>query len=186
MGQPKALLLFDGEPLLVHLVRMLQHLVTDIVVVAAPGQEIPSLPVTLIRDDVPHQGPAAGLYYGLHVAQHEACFVSACDTPFLHLPLIRYLVALSPHYDVVMPRWQAQLQPLHAVYRRRVLPTLAAQLTQGDLRLLSLSQKVHTYQVTEEELRQFDDSGLSFKNLNHPADYDHALALWKKRKPSPS
>ena len=44
MGQPKALLLFDGEPLIVHMVRNLARLFADIVVVAAPDQELPALP----------------------------------------------------------------------------------------------------------------------------------------------
>jgi len=35
MGQPKALLPFDGEPLIVHLVRALRGFFTDVVVVAA-------------------------------------------------------------------------------------------------------------------------------------------------------
>jgi molybdopterin-guanine dinucleotide biosynthesis protein A len=55
MGQPKALLLFDGEPLIAHIVRTLKSLFGDIVVVAAPGQELPPLPVTLVRDEVAYQ-----------------------------------------------------------------------------------------------------------------------------------
>ena len=65
MGRPKALLLFDGEPLIVHIVRALKHMFAEIVVVAAPEQELPDLPVTLVRDEVAYQGPVGGIYYGL-------------------------------------------------------------------------------------------------------------------------
>ena len=34
MGRPKALLMFDGEPLIAHVVRMLQQSFTEIIVVA--------------------------------------------------------------------------------------------------------------------------------------------------------
>ena len=72
MGTSKALLPFDDEPLIVHIVRRLQPLFGDIVVVAAPEQELPSMPVTLVRDDVAYQGPVGGIYYGLRAARDEA------------------------------------------------------------------------------------------------------------------
>ena len=43
MGSAKALLEFDGEPLIVHLVRQLGQWFDDIVVVAAPEQQLPTL-----------------------------------------------------------------------------------------------------------------------------------------------
>ena len=65
MGTPKALLPFDGEPLIVHIAAQLQRMFDEVVVVAAPGQQLPSLPVTLVRDDVAYQGPVGGICYGL-------------------------------------------------------------------------------------------------------------------------
>src|SRR6185503_11812403 len=52
MGRPKALLPFDGEPLIAHVVGSLKKLFTEAIVVAAPDQELPNLPVVLVRDEV--------------------------------------------------------------------------------------------------------------------------------------
>src|SRR5688572_18762127 len=41
MGTPKPALLFDGVPLITHLVRRLATVFPEIVVVRAPGQELP-------------------------------------------------------------------------------------------------------------------------------------------------
>src|SRR3954471_11804693 len=76
MGQPKALLPFDGEPLIVHIVRFLQKQFSDFVVVAPPQQQLPSLPVTLVRHDVAYQGPVGRILSGLPAAQQEICFVT--------------------------------------------------------------------------------------------------------------
>jgi molybdopterin-guanine dinucleotide biosynthesis protein A len=65
MGRPKAMLAFDNEPLIVHIVATLQRLFPEVVVVAAPGQDLPGMPVTLVRDDVAYQGPVGGICYGL-------------------------------------------------------------------------------------------------------------------------
>jgi molybdopterin-guanine dinucleotide biosynthesis protein A len=41
MGRPKSLLLFDGERLIVHIVRALKRIFAETVIVAAPDQELP-------------------------------------------------------------------------------------------------------------------------------------------------
>ena len=182
MGRPKALLPFDGEPLIVHTVRTLARLFADLVVVAAPGQELPPLPVTFVRDEVAYQGPVGGIYYGVRAACTEVCFVTSCDAPFLNLSFIAHLLSHIANYDVVVPFWQDRLQPLHAVYRRSVAPLLHAQLERGELRPIFLYQKVRTREVNADEIRRFDPEGLSFRNLNSPEDYQAALTLWQHNK----
>jgi molybdopterin-guanine dinucleotide biosynthesis protein A len=54
MGRAKALLPCDGDPLITHVVRKLACVFPEIILVAAPDQELPQLPVKLHRDDVAH------------------------------------------------------------------------------------------------------------------------------------
>jgi molybdenum cofactor guanylyltransferase len=178
MGRPKALLLFDGEPLIIHVVRTLRPLFAEIVVVAAPGQELPSMPVTLVHDDVAYQGPVGGICYGLRAATGDVCFATSCDSAFLNRRLIAHLVSQISDYDVVVPHWQGRFQPLHAVYRRSVLPLLEGQLARGELRPVYLFERVRTRTIDEGEIRQFDPEGTSFFNMNTPEDYTEALARW--------
>jgi molybdopterin-guanine dinucleotide biosynthesis protein A/molybdopterin converting factor small subunit len=181
MGRPKALLTFDGEPLIVHIVRHLKRVFAETVVVAAPEQELPLLPVALVRDQVAYQGPVSGIYRGLKAATKEVCFVTSCDAPFLDLALISHLLSEISDCDVVVPFWQERFQPLHAVYRRSVAPLLHEQLERGELRPIFLYDKVRTRKVHEDEIRTFDPEGMSFLNMNSPADYDSALQLWRKK-----
>jgi molybdenum cofactor guanylyltransferase len=178
MGTPKALLLFGGEPLIVHVVAMLRRLFAEVVVVAAPGQDLPSMPATLVRDEVAYQGPVGGICYGLRASSGDVNFVTACDSAFLSSRLISHLLSQIPQHDVVVPHWQGRLQPLHAVYRRSVLPLLEAQLSRGELRPVFLFDKVPTRRIEEEEIRLFDPEGWSFFNMNTPAEYAEALKRW--------
>lgn len=178
MGRPKALLPFDDQPLISHVVATLGALFDDIVVVAAPGQDLPVMPVTLVRDEVAYQGPVGGICYGLRAARGEICFVTSCDSAFLNASLIAHLVSRMPEHDVVVPYWQGRLQPLHAVYRRSVLPLLERQLTRGELRPVYLFDQVRTRRVDEDEIRRFDPEGASFFNMNTAEDYTEALNRW--------
>jgi molybdopterin-guanine dinucleotide biosynthesis protein A/molybdopterin converting factor small subunit len=184
MGSAKALLEFDGEPLIVHLVRQLGQWFDDIVVVAAPEQQLPPLAATLARDEVAYQGPVGGIYYGLKAARGEACFVTSCDVAFLNASLIAHFVERISDHDVVVPYWEERFQPLHAVYRRSVLPLLAGQLERGELRPIYLFDKVRTLKITADEIRRFDPDGLSFLNMNTPDDYAAALIRWAQLKRS--
>jgi molybdopterin-guanine dinucleotide biosynthesis protein A/molybdopterin converting factor small subunit len=178
MGTSKALLLFDDEPLIVHVVATLQRLFADVVVVAAPEQDLPSMPVRLVSDEVAYQGPVGGIYYGLMAAGSDAAFVTSCDSVFLNIDLIAHLLDQLPEHDVVVPHWQGRFQPLHAVYRRSVSPLLAEQLARGQLRPVYLFDKVRLRRVDEDEIRRFDPEGSSFYNMNTPEDYAEALKRW--------
>ena len=180
MGTPKALLLFDGEPLIVHVVATLRPLFDEVVIVAAPGQDLPSMPVTLVRDDVAYQGPVGGIYYGLRAGGGDVSFVTACDSAFLSPRLVSHLVSQISQHDVVVPHWQGRFQSLHAVYRRSVLPLLERQLARGELRPVYLFEKVRTRRIEEDEIRRFDPEGWSFFNMNTPEDYAEALKRWSE------
>jgi molybdopterin-guanine dinucleotide biosynthesis protein A len=179
MGRPKALLPFGGEPLIAHIVRSLKQLFRDIVIVASPDQILPALPVTLVRDEIAYRGPVSGIYYGLGAAEGSVSFVGSCDMPFLNLSLISHLLAQIADHDVVVPHWNGRYQPLFAVYRNHVAPLLKGQLERGELRPITLLNRVRTRVVDEGEVRRFDSEGLSFLNMNTPADYEAALQRWR-------
>ncbi len=180
MGRPKAMLPFGGEPLIARVVRGLAPLFPELVVVAAPGQDLPELSATVVRDHVAYRGPVGGIRYGLGECGSTAAFVTSCDVPFLSLPLVSHLAARLPGHDVVVPRWEGRLQPLHAVYRRSVLPLLERQLERDELRPVFLYDKVRTLRLEEDEVRALDPDGSSFFNMNTPEDYHRALARWQE------
>jgi molybdopterin-guanine dinucleotide biosynthesis protein A len=178
MGTPKALLPFGDKPLIEHVVATLRRLFDDVVVVAAPGQGLPSMPVALVRDEIAYQGPVAGIYHGLRAASRDVVFVTSCDSAFLNVALISHLVSEIAEHDVVVPHWQGRYQPLHAVYRRSVAPLLGEQLARGELRPVYLFDRVRTRRIDEAEIRRFDPDGSSFFNMNTPEDYAEALRRW--------
>ncbi len=175
MGTAKALLDFGGRPLVAHNVALLSRLFGEIVVVAAPSQELPAMPATIVRDEVPHQGPVGGIYYGLAAARADRCFVASCDAVFLNTELISHLLSRSADCDLVIPSWEGRLHPLHAVYSKSVVPVLAAQLAAGERRLIDLVHKVRARRIERDEIVRFDPEGMSFFNVNTPEDYEAAV-----------
>ena len=67
MGRPKAWLPFGDELMLPRVVRILGAVVSPVVVVAAPDQDVPPLPpeIEIVRDPEEGRGPLQGLAAGL-------------------------------------------------------------------------------------------------------------------------
>jgi len=179
MGQPKAWLPFGNERMLPRVVRLLGEAATPIVVVAAAGQEIPSLPsqIKIVRDARPGRGPLEGLAAGLEAlrGQVDAAYVSSCDVPFLRPAFVRRLIELLGDYSICVPEVGGHKHPLAAIYRINVAVAVARLLAEDRLRPVFLFEEMPTRIVQPEELIDVDPTFQSLRNLNTPAEYEAAL-----------
>ena len=175
MGRPKPMLPFGPETMLQRVVRRLGEAVDVTVVVAAPGQELPDLPrsIILAHDRRPDRGPLEGLAAGLRALGDRAqrAFVTACDVPLLAPALVRRMIELSAGYEIAVPHIEEFDHPLAAVYGTNLLPQIEALLAADRLRPAYLFDRVHTRRVAAEELRGVDPQLESLANVNTPDDY---------------
>jgi molybdopterin-guanine dinucleotide biosynthesis protein A len=186
MGTPKAALEWHGSTLLRRTVGILARATGGpVVVVRAPGQELPDLPgdITIVDDPREGKGPVQGLAAGLNALRDRAdvAFVSSTDMPFLHPAFVRrVLSAVHAGADVGLPIARGYPQPLAAAYRT-TLADLAERLVREDrLRPAFLFEQCIVTRLDEAALRDDPvlaalDPGLdSVLNVNEPDDYAKA------------
>ncbi|MFC2023629.1 molybdenum cofactor guanylyltransferase [Chloroflexota bacterium] len=174
LGEDKALLMLDGEPLLARTIRSMGALSDDLIVVTNHPQShrAAAWPARLVPDETPGLGSLVGVYSGLKACRHPKAIVVACDMPFLSVPLLRYMVPLSRGYDVVIPRRGRFLEPLHAIYGRTCLPAIERVLASGRRRIVAFFDAAKVRFVEEEEVSTFDPHHLSFLNVNTLEDWE--------------
>jgi len=179
MGRPKAWLPFGAEVMLPRVVRLLGEAVDLVVVVAAPGQDVPPLPdsIAIVRDDREGRGPLQGLAAGLNAlrGQVDAIYLSSCDAPFLRPAFVRRLIDLMGDAMICVPRVGGYYHPLAAVYRLKVADAVARLLAEDRLRSSFLFSAVPTRIVEAAELTDVDPKFESLRNLNTPEEYEAAL-----------
>jgi molybdopterin-guanine dinucleotide biosynthesis protein A len=179
MGRPKAWLPFGEELMLPRVVRLLGEVVTPIVVVAEPGQEVPPLPpgIDIVRDPERGRGPLQGLTVGLEVlrGRADAAYLSSCDVPFLQPAFVRRLVKLLGEHAICVPDVGGYRHPLAALYRIEVAVIAAKLLAENRLRPAFLFEEVPTRLVGPNELADIDPTFQTLRNLNTPAEYEAAL-----------
>lgn len=189
MGQPKAALEWHGSTLLYRTCAVLARTVNGpVVVVRAPGQDLPALPagVELVEDPVEGLGPMQGVAAGLAAVEDRAAvaFVCSTDLPFLHPVFVRRVLHRldDPEIDLVLPVARGFRQPLAAGYRTALAGLIAALIVEGDLRPGMLIKHCRTDLPDEQalladrELALSDPNLDSVVNVNTPDDYSTTRA----------
>jgi len=186
MGTPKAALEWHGSTLLRRTASILARVTEGpVVVVRAPGQDLPALPPGTEVVDDPREGlgPVQGLAAGLAVlaGRAEIAFVSSTDMPFLHPAFVRRVLrAAQEGADVGLPVARGYPQPLAAAYRTALATVAERLVAQQRLRPAFLFEQCAVTRLDEAALRADPvlaalDPGLdSVVNVNSPADYTAA------------
>lgn len=178
LGQDKTKLVLGGTGLLRLTIDRLRQLGGDIILVLAPDQAIPlgsdSADVRVATDLHPNKGPLAGLYSGMMTSEDDICVAVGCDMPFLNVKLLGYMNGLASGFDIVIPRADGMVEPLHAVYSKSCLPVMDRMMSEGDMRVRNLLRRVNVRYVEGGELDEFDPLHRSWFNINTPEDLREA------------
>ncbi|MBK8260640.1 MAG: NTP transferase domain-containing protein [Nannocystis sp.] len=194
MGRPKEQLEWRGRPLLLHLIHLFQRRCVAVVVVGAPGQQLPALPPGVHRvDDPPAEqrgGPLVGIDVGLRaLAPHaELAYLSACDNIFLsdaHLTHLYDRLSADPTLEAVLPVDPPAHDPRATSPERRrahplasllqiapALPIARALLAAGQRRPLALFERLHSAWLPADQL----PDPRVLRTCNTPEEYAAALA----------
>ena len=170
MGKNKAFLEVNGERIIDRTKKLFLELFDEVLLVTNSLPDYLGLNLRMVADLHPGKGALGGIYTGLFHASHSHAFVAACDMPFLNKDLIRHLIDLSPGYDIVIPKTQDGLQPLHAIYSQKCLPFMEELIQQDNLKIIDFFHRVKKREVPTEEILPLDPNLTSFLNVNTPEE----------------
>jgi molybdopterin-guanine dinucleotide biosynthesis protein A len=169
----KALMEFNGTPLITYVIKSLEKVVDDIIIsVRDKAQEellIKVLPgYTYVSDAYENTGPLSGILSSLNVCRDEFCFIAACDMPFINENVVELLFKKSEDHDAaIVRREDGYLEPLHAVYKCKpmIFETKKA-IMNGNKKILVPIHRMKVNYVEIEEIRKIDPYLKTFININ--------------------
>lgn len=168
MGRDKATVSFAGpegaKAMVEYVVSVLRERCEPVFVIAAPGQALPELPATVLRDEVRGVGPLLATGRGLRAAAEaglERAFVSAVDMPLISVDLIDELAGHTGA-DVVLP-WDGRDHYLAGVYRTGLADHIEALVAAGERSMRALVDSVNTQRIVMPQTR-------ALTNVNTAAD----------------
>jgi len=169
-GRDKAFAAVGGEPIAVRTVRLFRSLFPQVLVATnRPGRFV-GLGVETVVDRYPGSGPLAGIHAALLATRYPHVFVAACDMPGLDADVIRFLLARIGSADAIVPRWEGDVEPLHAIYATRCVAAMDASLRAGRHAMRDFLARIAVDYVDESELRGVGGAAASLTNVNTPEE----------------
>lgn len=169
MGRDKSMIPIQGQPMLSS---VLNQLIPNFrnVLVSGEKEKYAFSGCHVVEDIKPDCGPLMGLLSSLKQSPHELNFVTACDVPDIHLPIIRNMLSVIGNHDAVVPIIDdVRKQPLFAVYRKSVEETIETLMAEGKQSMHALLDHLNVHYL------EIDADW--YHNLNSPAD----LERYKKK-----
>ena len=167
-GRDKGFLKLANKPLIEHVVTRFEPQVHELMISANRNPRAYRRYTDKIVADGfgDFAGPLAGLAAALGACTHELLAIAPCDSPFIPTCLVQRLhVALGEACaDVAVVRCDGRLQPVFALLRTGLLPSLDAFLQRGE-------RKIDRW-YTEHRVAavDFDDRAACFVNINTAED----------------
>ena len=177
MGKNKAFVEIGGIPIIQRIHSLFKRLFEEIIIVTNERDLFANLDAMIYSDLIPNRGALGGLYTGLFYASFPHSFCVACDMPLLRSSLIEYLLSKIDDNDVVVPRTQDGLQPLHAIYSKNCLVPVKMLIDQGKYKIIDFYDRVRLRIIDEVEFHSLDPDRDSFLNINTP---DELVLLERK------
>lgn len=165
-GLNKAFIQVRGERLIERTIRIYRKLFKDIFIVTNSPLDYLEFNVEIVTDIIPGKAALGGIYTGLFFATCDHAFVSACDMPFLNAPFIRYMMSETKNHSIVVPRTPEGLQPLHAIYSRRLIKPIRRLIEEDRLKITDLFLKSGVREIPPEKITEFDPEMRLFMNIN--------------------
>ena len=97
-------------------------------------------------------------------------FVVACDMPFLRVEPIAFLVQRVAAQEAIIPCWDGDIEPLHAIYSTALRPRMEAALRAGTCAIREFLPTIRAEYIAEAVMRAVDGADESFRNVNTPED----------------
>ena len=177
-GRDKAFATVGGEPIAVRTLRLFQELFSQVIVVGHEPERFRHLGVDVIPDRIAGCGPLGGIHAAMLASRQPWLFVAACDMPGLHAEPIRLLLSRIGDADAIIPRWENDIEPLHALYAVRVLPLVEESLRKGRLGIRDMLPELVVDYVPDATLRAVRGGAESLTNVNTPEELAAAGGLF--------
>jgi len=169
-GADKAFLMVGGQTVFQRTLHLLQRCFPQVVVVSNRPEKYRSFDVQVTTDEFPAQGPLAGIHAALGLVRLPYAFVVACDMPFLRAEPIAFLVDGLGTHEAVIPCWDGDIEPLHAVYASALRGRMGAALRAGTRAIREFLPQVQAKYVAEDVMRGVRGAEESFRNVNTPEE----------------
>lgn len=175
----KGLLKLGDKTIIAREIGLLGAIFSEIIIIANQPEYYKGFKLKVFSDIILNKGALGGIYSALKHSKTPYNFITGSDMPYPNAAFIKYMAGFLKNYDVVVPEFAGQLEPLYAFYSKDCISVIENQFHKNDLRIQDLFTLVATKIIDQKKVLEFDPQGLSFTNINTPEEYTKVnAAFW--------
>tara|TARA_B100001939_G_scaffold71955_1_gene60171 strand:- start:597 stop:1181 length:585 start_codon:yes stop_codon:yes gene_type:complete len=167
MGTDKALFVLNGSTFLDHIIRALEPLVDEILIVSNDERHS-KYNLKRVRDTIADAGPISGLHAGLTNSATENNLVMSCDIPLIETSMLEVLLQNNEDdIDVIQLADANRVHPLIALYKKCSAEHLGKALFDGERKLSTALNGLNMKSVLVS-----DGQAAALTNINTQMDFE--------------
>lgn len=170
-GITKANVVLGGKSIIERILETVEALFSEIIIVTNIPEEFRKYSdLKIVSDIILNKGPLGGIHAALKASGNESVFVFAGDMPLLNRKIIASLIDiyLSQEYEVMIPAIGKNIEPLHSIYNKTVLPELEEFLSgKNNFAVRDFIKRVNAGYLN---LENSESVRMAFSNINSPED----------------
>lgn len=135
MGSDKGLVNFRGEPMIAHILKVLDNLNLPTSIISS-NEEYRKFEKPVYQDIIPDKGPLGGLYTALEYSRSPMIVLLACDMPSLNIKALNKLIEMAFSGNMVVSTDGKNISPFFSCYPQSLKNDVKTAITRKELRLL--------------------------------------------------
>lgn len=189
MGRDKALLPFQGRPMIQQICEIAGKVFSSLVVITGRPENYGFLDLPVLPDLYPGCGALGGIHAALVHGQGQPVFILACDYPLVTPALLHHVATFSDAQVMEkrnpwasIPGQDGHLHPLCGLYSADCLEAAERRLRAGRWKVLDFLTEIETVEVPVTPNLPFFHSHLLL-NVNRTEEYEVACRTLVERVP---
>jgi molybdenum cofactor guanylyltransferase len=169
-GLIKSKLPVGGKTIISRIIDTIHDVFGEIIIITNTPEEFLEYNYKTVGDHFVKAGPLGGIHAALKTSVKEAVFVFAGDMPLLDKSLIIQQIDAynSGNYEILVPRINEKIEPLHAIYNKSILKKLEDYLANN--RSYAVRDFLELMNSGYMQLEDTEKTKKAFLNINRPSD----------------
>lgn len=170
-GLIKSKIIIDGKTIISRIIEAFDDVFDEILIVSNTPEEFTEfLNCRIIEDQFLNKGPLGGIHSAMKSCNCESLFIVGGDMPYLRKDFIVQQIDYFNNNmcDILVPRIDKFIEPLHGIYSRSVISTLEKYLESGNDCAVREFFKIVNLKYLD--FKKSEESKRAFTNINSPSD----------------
>ena len=164
----KALLKYKDHKFIEHIIAAGRDY-KEIIIISNKKEEYKGFNLRIVEDIYKGNGPLSGIHSALMNSTTNEVLCIACDMPLITKETLNVLGNYDENYDVLIPKVLGRLQPLCAVYSKKIIPNIEEAIRENNNKLQLLIKTLNYKVIEGNEDNKFIEK--EFLNINTEKGY---------------